>query len=200
MAGRGNSNQGVLVTTPFPLATMRAPALYVAGFVDRESDGEVVPFTFRLPCPPLWEGRQPGAWAAERRARRAYFATLDAMRTGVVDQTESTKLDRLLKDLRSRGAASAVGHFRTVMDFVRRLGGEPVIPSPPAPLDAVVITAPPPAAGGVRPDELAERYRWALDWLTTRRFLVSKELRVEWRVRRVTPRRGTRAIPNPDRE
>lgn len=174
---------------------MRAPALYVAGFVDRESDGAVVPFTFRLPCPPSWDDRQPGAWAAERRARRAYFATLDAMRTGVVDQTESTKLDRLLNDLRSRNASSAVGHFRTVMDFVRRLGGKPVISAPPAPLDAVVITAPPSPTGGVRPSDLSERYRWALDWLTTRRFLAVKELRVEWRVRRVTPRRGVRALP-----
>lgn len=172
---------------------MRAPALYVAGFVDREPDGAVVPFTFRLPCPPSWDDRQPGAWAAERRARRAYFATLDALRTGVVNQAESAKLDRLLHDLRSRSASAAMAHFRVVMEFVRQLGGEPVIQPPPAPLTAVVITAPPSPAGG-RAAELAGRYRWALDWLTTRRFLAPREPRIEWRVRRVTPPTGSRVV------
>src|SRR5690606_12666609 len=78
-----NFQSGCAVTTPpFAPAPMRAPALYVSGFVDRETDGAVVPFNFRLPCPPSWDDRLPGAWAAERRARRAYFATLDSLRTG----------------------------------------------------------------------------------------------------------------------
>lgn len=184
------------MTTPSysPGATTRAPALYVSGFVDREPDGATVPFNFRLPCPPAWDDRLPGAWAAERRARRAYFATLDALRTGAVDPVESAKIERLLADLRSKTARATVRHFQRVLDFVERLGNSAVVPAPREPMTAVVIGAPSGSANGVRPVELAERYGWALEWLSTRRFVVSKGLRVEWRLRRATPPAGMNAL------
>lgn len=166
-------------------APTRAPALYLAGFVDREPDGEVVPFSCRLPVPPSWDDRRPGAWAAERRARRAYFATLDALRTGAIDPDEEAKLQRLAQDLRSATALEAMRHLQRILDFVRESAGRVVVPTPPAPLASVVITAPP--GGSTRPPDLEARYRWALEWLQARRYLVGKSPRVEWRIRRVTP-------------
>ncbi|HEX6630659.1 MAG TPA: hypothetical protein VF048_06190 [Gemmatimonadaceae bacterium] len=161
----------------------RAPALY---FVGRASDApaDAPSFAFRLPCPPAWPDRAPSAWAAERRARRAYFAALDALRSGSVDATEETKAKRLLKDLKSQVAGGAIRHFLRVFDLVRR-GGGPVIPTPPQPLSELVVTAPP--VGDLLDAEgLAARYRWAFDWLAARRYVVGKGLRVDWRVRRMT--------------
>ncbi len=179
------------MTTPqYSPAPTRAPALYVSGFVDRETDGAVVPFSFRLPCPPAWDDRLPGAWAAERRARRAYFATLDSLRTGAVNPLETAKMERLIGDLRSQTARASLSHFQRVIRFVERWGAGAVVPSPPEPMAAVVITAPPNPSGSSRPPELASRHQWALDWLSTRRFVVTKGLRVEWRVRRATPPAG----------
>ena len=169
----------------------RAPALYIAAFVE-EGDGTVVPFHFRLPCPPLWDDRQPGAWAAERRARRAYFAALDALRTGAVDAEEEAKAERLRRDLRSQTALTAVGHFHRVFELVHRRDGTPVVPTPPAPLRAAVITVPP-GPGSIRPSELEARYRWTLDWLQARRFFVGKGLILDWRIRRVAARPGGHA-------
>ena len=170
------------------VAPMRAPALYVTGFAEREPGGTVTPFSFRLPCPPTWDDRPPGAWAAERRARRAYFATLDALRTGTIDPQDEVKISRLLDELRSGTAATAVRHFQRVLAYVHHLAGRPTLPAPPAPMRAVVITAPPP--GPVRPVEFEARYRWALEWLDARRYVVSKGLRIEWRIRRATPPAG----------
>lgn len=162
--------------------------------MDREPDGATVPFAFRLPCPPAWDDRLPGAWAAERRARRAYFATLDALRTGAVDPVETAKIERLLGDLRSHTARATVSHFQRVLQFVERLGSSAVVPPPAEPMTAVVIGAPPLPAASTRPANLATRYRWALEWLSTRRFVASKGLRVEWRVRRATPPAGMQAV------
>ncbi|MHB1224130.1 MAG: hypothetical protein ACYC2G_08835 [Gemmatimonadaceae bacterium] len=153
-----------------------------------------VPFAFRLPCPPTWDDRLPGAWAAERRARRAYFATLDALRTGAVNAVETAKIERLLADLRSRTAQTTMRHFQRVIDFVGRPGGGAVVPAPAEPMTAVVIDAPPLPVASTRPVDLATRYRWALEWLSTRRFVASKGLRVEWRVRRPTPSAGMQAV------
>lgn len=197
LAGELTLQSGCAVTTPsYSPAPARAPALYVSGFVDRESDGVVVPFAFRLPCPPSWDDRLPGAWAAERRARRAYFATLDALRTGIVDPVETAKMERLIGDLRSQTARATVRHFQRVVEFVERLGGRrAVVPEPPEPMAAVVITAPPvPASGARASDTPSSRYKWALEWLSTRRFVVPKGLRVEWRVRRMTPPAGMNAL------
>ncbi len=189
-----NLQSGCAVTTPrYSCTTIRAPALYVSGFVDREADGATVPFAFRLPCPPAWDDRLPGAWAAERRARRAYFATLDALRTGAVDPVETAKIERLIGDLRSHTARTALLHFQRVLEFVGRLGRS-AVPAPTEPMTAVVIGAPPVPAASTRPVDLATRYRWALEWLSTRRFVASKGLRVEWRVRRATPAAGMQAV------
>ena len=164
-------------------APARAPALYFVGSFHGPSGEE--PFRFRLPCPPLWHDRAPAAWAAERRARRAYFATLDALRTGRVDEAEMAKSQRLLADLRSTSARAAVNHFLRILEAVRRSEGEPVIPTPSAPMADLVVTAP--AITGTEETEgLEERYRWALEWLDARRYVVGRGLTVHWQVRRVT--------------
>ncbi len=170
-----------------PQAPTRAPALYVSGLVEKGQDDAVRPYTFRLPCPPSWDDRRPTAWAAERRARRAYFATLDALRTGTIDPDEEAKIGRLVNDLRSNTAQETIRHFQRILGFVRGAAeGEATIPDPPAPMKSVVITAPVPT-GPSRSSDLTTRYRWALDWLEARRYVAAgKELRIEWRL-------GTRA-------
>src|SRR5688500_2459837 len=95
----------------------RAPALYFVGTLPDADGGK--PFNFRLPCPPTWHDRAPSAWAADRRARRAYFATLDALRSGRVDEEEVAKSQRLLADIRSMSARAALTHFLRIMDTVR---------------------------------------------------------------------------------
>lgn len=182
-----------MTTPPFLPASTRAPALYVSGLVQGEPGGAMEPFAFRLPCPPAWDDRQPGAWAAERRARRAYFATLDALRTGRPDPVEAAKIERLLGDLRSQTARASIRHFQRVLEFVGRTGSGTVLPPPAEPMTTVVITAPPGPAGGNRPAEMAERYRWALEWLSTRRYVVPKGLKVEWRASRAAPPAGVNA-------
>jgi hypothetical protein len=181
--------RSAVVATP-PSAPTRAPALYFVGVLPPAAGG--TPFSFRLPCPPVWDDRAPSAWAAERRARRAYFATLDALRTGRVDEEEDRKARRLLGDLRSATARGAVTHFLRVFDMVRRGGGEAIVPTPPAPLPELVVTAPP--VGIMAPEALAARYRWAFEWLDARRFVVGRGLRVEWQVRRITPQ-GIVVVP-----
>ena len=161
---------------------MRAPALYFAAVLPPEHGGGT--FTFRLPCPPAWEDRAPAAWAAERRARRAYFAALDALHTGAVDEADAEKCARLAGELKSNAARGAVTHFLRIFALVRRAGA-PVLPAPPTPLDKLTITAPP--VGVTEPDLLATRFRWALEWLDARRYVVGgKRLHVDWQVRRMT--------------
>lgn len=165
-----------------PTATepTRAPALYCAGHAGPTSSSNP-PFHFRLPCPPIWDDRRPSAWAAERRARRAYFAALDALRTGQVDETEATKVDRLHDDLRSDSARASMRHFRRILGTVRR-AAQPILPTPPAPLTALTITVPP-TSGNMTPAALAERYRWSMEWMNARGYVVPKGLRLEWQVR-----------------
>ena len=139
------------------------------------------PFQFRLPCPPVWEDRRPAAWAAERRARRAYFTALDALRTGAVDEAEAAKLERLYEEVRSETARATLRHFRRILATVRS-AGQPILPTPDAPLTTLTITAPP-SNGNMAPAALADRYRWAMDWMCARRYIVAKELRLEWQVR-----------------
>ena len=181
-------SEAVFLSCPAVVATpsstpSRAPALY---FLGRASDApaDAPAFAFRLPCPPAWPDRAPSAWAAERRARRAYFAALDALRRGSVDPAEEAKARRLLQDLKSPIAGGAIRHFLRVFDLARR-SGEPIIPTPPQPLTDLTVTAPP--VGDILDSEgLAARYRWAFDWLAARRYVVGKGLRVDWRVRRMT--------------
>lgn len=170
------------VVPRYAAAPARAPALYLTG--RPSSDPTAPPFRCRLPCPPSWDDRAPGARAAERRARRAYFAALDALLTGAVDEADAEKCARLAGELRSNAARGAVTHFLRIFALVRRVGA-PVLPAPPEPLDTVTITAPP--VGVAEADLLASRFRWALEWLDARRYVVGgKRLRVEWEVRRVT--------------
>lgn len=164
-------------------APSRAPALYFLGRA-AGAPADAPAFAFRLPCPPAWPDRAPSAWAAERRARRAYFAALDALRTGAVDPAEEAKAQRLLQDLKSPIASGAVRHFLRVFELVHR-SAEPIIPTPPQPLAELVVTAPP-MGDLADPDALTARYRWAFDWLAARRYVVGKGLRVDWRVRRMT--------------
>jgi hypothetical protein len=127
-------------------------------------------------------GGHAGALAAERRVRKAYFATLDALRTGVVDPDRLVKLGRLLGEVRSATTRAGLEHLRTVQRFVcRAAAGWPVIPGPEAPLDRVVVTAPFDPAR--RPDraELERRYAWALDWLRMHRWVAGREIAIEWR-------------------
>ena len=164
-------------------APARAPALYLTG--RPSSDPSAPVFRCRLPCPPSWDDRAPGARAAERRARRAYFAALDALHTGAVDEDDADKCARLARELKSNAARGAVMHFLRIFALVRRTGGAPVLRAPAAPIDELTITAPP--VGVTEPDLLAERFRWALEWLDARRYVVGgKRLRVDWQVRRMT--------------
>lgn len=170
------------VVPSFSAAPTRAPALYLTG--RPSSDPTAPPFRCRLPCPPSWDDRAPGARAAERRARRAYFAALDALHTGAVDEADAEKCARLAGELKSNAARGAVTHFLRIFALVRR-SGAPVLPAPAVPLDEVTITAPP--VGVTEPDLLASRFRWALEWLDARRYVVGgKRLRLDWQVRRMT--------------
>lgn len=164
-------------------APTRAPALYLTGH--SAADPSAPAFACRLPCPPNWDDRAPGARAAERRARRAYFAALDALHTGTVDAEDEAKCARLAGELRSNAARGAVTHFLRIFALARRAAGTPLLAAPAAPLETVTITAP--AVGVTEPDLLAARFRWALEWLDARRFVVGgKRLRVQWQVRRIT--------------
>ena len=169
---------------------MRAPALYFAAVLPPEHGGGT--FAFRLPCPPAWEDRAPAAWAAERRARRAYFAALDALRTGVVDEEQATKARRLLHDLKSASARGVVTHFLRIFAMVRQSGGAHIIPTPPVPLAELRVTAPP--MGLTTTEALDARYRWALEWLEARRFVPGRGLRLHWQVRRMTLQ-GVEVVP-----
>ena len=164
---------------PRPHAPSRQPALYIEG---RSAARPDVVASFRLPCPPPLADGRVGAVAAERRVRKAYFATLDALRTGVVDTGRFAKLGRLVDEVRSAATRGGLEHLRAVQRFVRRAAeGWPVIQRPEAPLDRVVVTAPFDPAQ--RPDgaELEARYAWALDWLRMHRWLAGRDVAIEWR-------------------
>jgi hypothetical protein len=123
-----------------------------------------------------------GALAAERRVRKAYFATLDALGTGVVDPERLARLGRLVAEVRSATTRAGLEHLRVVQRFVRRAAaGWPVIVPPEVPFDRVVVTAPFDAEA--RPDaaELERQYAWALDWLRMHRWLAGRGATIEWR-------------------
>lgn len=154
----------------------RAPALYVTG---SPGAGES-PIAFRLPCPPAWDDRPPVVRAAERRARKAYFAALDALYRGQVNEDAAGKLRRLVTDVRSLSARAALEHLLRVFNFVRRGGASgPVLVAPPAPCERVAIGVPG-AQWTTERERLAERYAWPLEWLRMHRFLAGKSLVVDW--------------------
>lgn len=163
--------------------SVRGPALYVLGW---ESGAHTAPVAFRLPAPPSPDGPL-GVSAAERRIRKAYFATLDALATGRVDPDAEGRLARLTRDVRFLPAHRALQRLQRAQRFVREeAAGWPVIAAPRAPLTHVVVTVPAspaaPLALDPRAEEsLARRYRWALDWLQMHRWVAGRGLVLEWR-------------------
>ncbi|WP_284348631.1 hypothetical protein [Roseisolibacter agri] len=155
---------------------LRSPALYVAG--GSTSDGQD-PLFLRLPSPPSWDDRPPSARAAERRARKAYFAALDALYQGQVSDEAVDKLQRLVADVRSTSARSALEHLLRVFGFVRREESGPVLVPPAAPCARITIGVPAEEWDADRA-RLAERYAWPLEWLRMRRFVAGKALVIDW--------------------
>jgi hypothetical protein len=156
----------------------RAPALYFAA--PTASLSSQAPVTFRIPCPPAWDDRQPSVWAAERRARKAYLAALEALVTGSVAGEQADKLQRLAREIRSSSARASLEHLGRVMSFVRR-HGRPVLASPAEPLTTVIATVPLPPQGAGE-EGLRRRYAWAIEWLQSRRFLARRGLEIRWQV------------------
>ena len=153
----------------------RAPALYFSAPASSPTS-----IAFRLPCPPVWDDRQPSVWPAERRAREAYVATLEALATGTVPPEQAVKIQRLASEVRSVSARLTLEHLLRVLGFVRN-HGRAVLPPPEAPLTSVVATVPLPPQGAGE-EGLRRRYAWALEWLQTRRYLATRNLSIEWRV------------------
>lgn len=166
----------------------RAPALYVLGW---ESSGRTTPVAFRLPCPPALDGAF-GAAAAERRVRKAYFATLDALRTGRVDDAAEARLARLTREVRSPAARRALQPLLRAQRFVRTAAaGWPVIAAPRTSLARLAVTVPP--GDTMLPDAvLAGRYGWALDWMRMHRWVAGRGLVLEWRRSGADPVRDER--------
>ncbi len=155
---------------------LRSPALHVAGDPTPDDQG---PLSLRLPSPPSWLDRPPSARAAERRARKAYFAALDALYQGHVSDEAVDKLQRLVADVRSTSARGALEHLLRVFRFARREDTGPVLVAPAAPCARITIGVP---AGEWDADRtrLADRYAWPLEWLRMRRFVAGKALIVDW--------------------
>jgi hypothetical protein len=157
----------------------RAPALIVRGRASSEVDTR---YRFRLPVPPVPTGGSYAAHAVERRAKKLYFAVLDAMRTGVIEPTLRGKLTRLIIEARPR-PDYMLRHLMRVLDAVarraRETGGKPLLPTPPAPLEEidVSISSPPsitsPAAAAVH-----DALKWPLEWLQTRGLTLAKRANV----------------------
>jgi hypothetical protein len=114
-----------------------------------------------------------------RRAEGAYFATLDSMRTGRVDEEQTLTLGRLLLQTTTRSACGALEHLGRVIDAVVRNAGQALLPPPPpAPLDSFIATATLTLTTGW--DDLVERLVWPLSWLQTRGYVVREGLELQW--------------------
>ena len=155
---------------------LRSPAIYVAGGATAIDMDKLF---LRLPSPPSWSDRPPSARAAERRARKAYFAALDALHQGQVNDEAVDKLQRLVEDVRSTSARRALEHLLRVFGFVRRDGVKPVLVAPSAPCARVTVGVPAEEWDADR-TRLAERYAWPLEWLRMRRFVAGKSLIIDW--------------------
>lgn len=155
---------------------LRAPALYVAGGATASDSAKLV---MRLPVPPAWDDRPPSARAAERRARKAYFAALDALHLGEVREDAVGKLQQLVGDIRSSTARHALEHLLRVFGFVRRGAPGPVLVPPAAPWERVTIGVPAESWTADRA-RLLDRYEWPLEWLRMRRFVAGKALVIDW--------------------
>src|SRR5215469_17519309 len=116
--------------------------LRVEGCVSGDSSVRVV---FHLPFPPLGGAGVRAVHALERRAKKAYFAVLDAMRTGVVDSDRVTQLRRLTGEVRTRrsGCAMVGDALEQLLGILGTIaagiGGEPLLPEINQPLAELVI-------------------------------------------------------------
>lgn len=159
-----------------PGRLLRAPALYVQGVASSDAP----PIAFRLPVPPTWDDRPPSVRAAERRARKAYFAALDALHRAEVNEDAVGKLRRLVTDVRSLTARGTLEHLLQVLGFVRRTAAAgPVLVRPPVPCARIAVGVPVDSWTSDR-DRLATRYAWPLEWLCMHRFAVGKGLVIDW--------------------
>ncbi len=167
------------VTSPSPSESShpsRAPAIYCEAAGPGGTRAH-----FRLPCPPVWDDRPPAAWAAERRARRAYFAALDGLRTGRRSDEDERKLVRLLGEVRSIVVRGQLHHLRHVLRYAAEAAGRPTLLPPARAYTAITLTVPLPRNGS-RPEQLEVRFQWTLDWLRARGYLAPRDVRIDWRV------------------
>ena len=163
-------------------AARRAPALLVSGRpADEHEDGA---FQFRLPFPPVPTLGVYAAHAVERRAKKVYFAVLDAMRTGTVDPAVRARLARLIAEAKPR-ADDVLRHLMRVLDAVARHAREtglPLMPPPPAPLAELsveLMAAAPPITGRPGPSAAVTAVlQWPIEWLQTRGLAVQKGVQI----------------------
>jgi hypothetical protein len=158
---------------PDPESASRAGAVYIAG---TSADGARQ--SFRLPLPPSLD--RATVWAAARRMRRAYVATLDAMRTGQVAPHRREKLERLYRDARSDAVRDALGHYLRVLDAIERdAARRPLLPPS---VRLLTPSAAVPREAFAPRSTLDERLSWTIDWLRTHGYVAAGELPVRWRV------------------
>jgi hypothetical protein len=157
---------------PLPGRPPRAPALYVTGRLSG------VQPTYRLPLPPTWPGRPIAARAAERRARKAYFAALDALHLGHGNDEAVGKLQRLVADVRAGVANRPLEHLLRVFAHARRATRPSLVP-PPEPLAHVKVGVPLELWATERA-RLAVALACPLEWLQMRRYVVGKGLLIDW--------------------
>ena len=156
--------------------SQRAPAVYIAATCVAKPEAR---YQFRLPCPPEPVDGIVGDRGTKRWAERAYFATLDAMRTGRVDEEHTITLGKLLLETTTRSARGAFEHLGRVIDAVVRNAGKALLPPPPpTPLDSLVATATVTLA--TEWDDLVERLVWPLAWLQTRGYVVREGVDLQW--------------------
>jgi hypothetical protein len=126
--------------------------------------------------------------ALERRAKKAYFAVLDAMRTGIVDADRAAQVSRLAGEARARRSADtaseALDQLVWVMGAVAAgVAGAPLLPHLSEPLAALVVGVTSASAASAlvpSPSEaLPEFLRWPLEWLQTRGLTVPTGLEVK---------------------
>lgn len=160
----------------------KAPMLRVEGRVPGAQEAPVV---FLLPFPPLVASAGARAvHAVERRAKKAYFAVLDAMRTGVVDADRSAQLSRLAGEVRTGRAANAEAEVLDQLVWLMSaiaagVAGAPLLPHLREPLAALVVGVTSASATALLPrsaDALTEVLRWPLEWLRTRGVVVPNGL------------------------
>jgi hypothetical protein len=166
-----------------PCMPIRVPMLRMEGCVSGGMNSRVV---FLLPLPPLGGASMRAVHALERRAKKSYFAVLDAMRTGVVDADRNAQLRRLAGEVRTRRSGGMVAD--TLEQLVSMMGaiatgvaGAPLLPELSQPLAALVVGV----TSGSTPmpdtaDALAELLRWPLEWLRTRGVTVANGLEIHW--------------------